>query len=163
MITPIEPNDDNRLQLSPDFMSLFPGPYFYCPGNDGVDSTFDVMCIASGEHIASVYYWEERLTSELIARVISESLNALLPIARADSLSESKPLSQWEVAAFRGMHAGPYRASAMHCGYRGHGYEVLCDATSESLLQIFRRGESECPRLITSEIATALNALNPRD
>jgi hypothetical protein len=152
---------DNRLQLSPDFLRLYPGPYVYCPGHDGVDHTFDVMCIGSRQHIASVYYWDERLTSELIARVVTESLNALLPAGRADLLAELKPLSKWEIAAFHGMHAGPYRANAMHCDYRGPGFEVLCDTSSESILQIFGGEESGYAQLISTEIASALNALIP--
>jgi hypothetical protein len=152
---------DNPPQLSLDFLQLYPGPYVYCPGHDGVDSTFDVICTASRQHIASVYYWDERLTSELIARVVTESLNALLPAGRADLLAELKPLSKWEIAAFHGMHVGPYRANAMHCDYRGPGFEVLCDASSESILQIFGRGEPGQAQLISTEIAVALNALIP--
>lgn len=171
MTTPIAPcgniinrklqSDDIRPTLSPNFLELYPGPFAYRPGTDWVDSTFDIMCTSSGQQLASVYYWEERLTSELIARVVAESLNALLPATQDDSLTEWKPVSKWEVAAFHGMHPGPYRAGKTQCDIRGPGCEVLCHGSGESVLQVYNYGTAHA-QLISTEVAAALNALKPR-
>ena len=137
------------------FTNRFPGPFNYHCGRDGVDETFDVVCETTNQTVASSYYWYQRLPCELIARVISEALNAShRSKGQHDSISDES-LSDLEIAMFRGMHFGPYRTTKLHCDYRGDGYEVVCKSSGNTVITIHDRQD----RMIARRIATVLNSV----
>lgn len=51
--------------------------FAYRPGQDGVDETFDIYCIHTGEEVASFHFWEERERCRRSARQLTAALNAL--------------------------------------------------------------------------------------
>jgi hypothetical protein len=50
-----------RVRHARRFLARYPGPYAYVSGRDGVDDTFDVICLTTERHIASSHYWYDRL------------------------------------------------------------------------------------------------------
>ena len=145
--------------LTSKFLTRYPGPFAYHDGSDGVDATFDIFCCTTGHHIASTFYWDHRLPSELEARVITELLNDLLGEV-ADYLRPLQhSLSDREIAAFRGMYPGPYRSAKCKCQYRGPGYEVRSEPTGDCVLFIYDHSFRGQARLVTAVIAELLNAM----
>jgi hypothetical protein len=134
------------------FRVRFPGPYHYAPGRDGVDETFDVYCLTSEQHLCSFYYWFERQRAELEARLITVALN--LPL-----LGEIYPcgITPDEISAFCQRYAGPYVSRRSHCEYRGPGYEVADRSGDDPV--VFVPGRNRQTRLVTRQIASALNRL----
>jgi hypothetical protein len=142
------------------FLARFPGPYDYTSGSDGVDATFDVICLGPERQLVSIYYWDERLPAELVARVVSAALNESLQPRTNDELRHQQ-LSKRELTAFRGMYPGPYRTAHSHCEYRGRCHEVICDTSGESVIHAFDRSFRGQAQLVTSVIAVALNWTRP--
>jgi hypothetical protein len=141
------------------FLARYPGPYTYVAGRDGVDDTFDVICLTTERHIASTFYWDDRLPCELIARVVTEALNAMLARDAGENEPFSPPLSDRELAAFRGMHPGPYHTAPDHCEYRGNIESVDCVTSDDSVISVYDREFRGQARLVTRQIAAALNQL----
>ncbi len=141
------------------FLDHYPGPYKYQGGTDGVDNTFDIYCSGSGNHIASMFYWDDRLPSEVIAKLITESLNATNPENDSHPKVAGESMSEREIAMFRGMYSGSYRSVAAHCDYRGPGYEVLSGTVAESVVFVYDRAFRGQAKLVSEQIAVALNAM----
>jgi hypothetical protein len=140
------------------FLARFPGPYDYTSGSDGVDATFDVICLGPERQLVSIYYWDERLPAELVARVVSAALNDFLQPGANDELRPPQ-LSKRELTAFHGMYPGPYRTAHSHCEYRGRCHEVICETSGESVIHAFDRSFRGQARLVARQIAAALNSL----
>ena len=85
-------NDDSN-SISSAFRKLFPGPYDYFASTDGVDDTFVVSCQLTKKVIATVYYWDDYLPNELIARVTAQALCDLID-ENQDELSSTLLLSR---------------------------------------------------------------------
>ena len=145
--------------LSQTFLKRYPGPYAYLASTDGVDATFCIECTTTGRSLASVYYWDDRIASELIARVVTVLLNEHAPTESSRNDSSTKPLSEHEIAAFFGMYPGPFAVKAFHCDYRGPGIEIACDTSGESALQIYNNTFRGHARLVSNSIARALKLL----
>lgn len=145
--------------LTAKFLTRYPGPFAYHDGSDGVDATFDVSCLKTSQHITSTYYWDDRLPCELEARVITELLNSLLGSSKDYLRPYPHHLSEREIAAFRGMHAGPYRSAKCKCDYRGNGYQVLSETTGDCVIYVYDRTFRGQARLVTAVIAELLNAM----
>ncbi len=143
--------------LTAKLLARYPGPFAYQDGSDGVDATFDVFCRTTGDHVASTFYWEARLESEIEAYVITAVLNTLVPNDEHDWLSNKYCLSDRLIAAFRGMYSGPYRSAKCKCDYRGPGYEVLSETTGDSLLYVYDRSFRGQEKIVTEVIAELLN------
>ena len=54
-----------------------PGPFTYYPDSDGVDDTFEVVCTTTDTLVAKFRYWDGKVASELKARNMALTLNAL--------------------------------------------------------------------------------------
>ena len=146
--------------LTAKFLARYPGPFAYQGGSDGVDATFDIYCCKTGDHVASTFYWDDRLPCELEARVITELFNDLLGEDIDYLLPYPHHLSDREIAAFRGMHTGPYRSAKCNCEYRGPGYEVCSVAIGSCVLYVYDRSFRGQARLVTAVVAHLLNEMS---
>ncbi len=143
--------------LTSKFLTRYPGPFANQDGSDGVDATFDIFCRTTGDHIVSTFYWDARLESELKANVVTGLLNTLVPDEEHDWISSKHELSDSKIAAFRGMHPGPYRSAKCNCEYRGPGYEVRSETTSNCVVYVYDRSYRGQAKLVTAVIAELLN------
>ncbi|MCA9215589.1 MAG: hypothetical protein KDB27_21135 [Planctomycetales bacterium] len=137
------------------FLHLFPGPYAYCPGSEGVDSTFDVYCTTTEQFLMASYYWDEQEQAELEARTVAIALTHCLmdkPSANPEFLEQCSELGLLD---FREEYPGRYRAVRSHCDYHGPGYEILCDGDESAAF--IRSGTHT--RLIAQHVAACLNRM----
>ena len=141
------------------FLARYPGPYAYHDGSDGVDATFDILCSKTDNHIISTHSWDDRLPCELEARVFTELLNNLLGSSKHCLRPYPHNLSPREIAAFRGMHPGPYQSAKCKCDYRGNGYQILSATTGDCVIYVYDRSFRGQARLVTAVIAELLNAM----
>lgn len=144
-----------RATLTHDFLSRFPGPYCYQAGRDGVDDTFDIICLKSGQHIAATYYWSERRACELIAHIVCHALNAMHVESDDYSPFTDEQVTECERQMFCGMHRPPFASREFHCEYRGFGNEVFCVRNEASVICIYETDAA----MIADQIATSLNEL----
>lgn len=138
-------NDDTG-----EFLKRFPGPFAYQPGSCGVDETFDLICESTQQFIIATHFWNERITSELITKVVCAAL-ANVQGSNGDNTDAS--LSDLEEAAFLGMYPGPFTYGSFRHDFEGEGWEVLCHATGKSLIH----AHGDDTRFIAVHIADALN------
>ena len=144
---------DNLLanRLSKKFGKRFPGPFGYRPGEDGVDDTFDVSCMTTGEHIVSTYYWEEREHAELVAKVVT----ACLEIRR----DEEHPLcsvSFDEGYRFLQLYPGKIIVTPDECEGKGPFLDVKCSYNDSSIVQVY--GTEPVDKLIADYLALAIDS-----
>ena len=141
--------------LKRQFQKRYPGPFTYLEGRDGVDDTFDVLCLTSGQHLASTYYWKNRETALMHAATVSFALNAyLFDDDTALSLDEIGLLQQ-----FLCQYPGPYRSQREFCDYRGPGYSTVSSPTGEHLISVYGGYFHRQTRSIARTITKALNGL----
>lgn len=88
------------------------GPFAYMPGKNGVDNTFDVICLCTGYLVAYSSYWEDRDNAEAIAYAMTFALNRHYQPIR----SRLKPAKQLLLDRFRHLYPGPYSALAFANG-----------------------------------------------
>lgn len=143
--------------LTAKFLARYPGPFAYQDGSDGVDATFDIFCRTTGDHVASAFYWDARLESELEANVITGLLNTLVPNEEHYGNSRDLELSPSKIAAFRGMHPGPYRSVKYNCEHSGQGFKVRSETDGHGVLYVYDRSFRGQARLVTAVIAELLN------
>ncbi|MEO1618705.1 MAG: hypothetical protein AAFV88_22840 [Planctomycetota bacterium] len=71
----------NHIQTNQPCQSIpraFPGPFEARAGRDGVDLTFDVVCITTEKTIVSARYWDARDEASSVAEVIVDALNGTI-------------------------------------------------------------------------------------
>lgn len=59
------------------FFKDYPGPFDYAPDTNGVDRTFDVFGLKTGEYVTSASYCDEREWAEITAATLAAALNLL--------------------------------------------------------------------------------------
>lgn len=135
------------------FLKRFPGPYDYQRGVDGVDETFDIVCVANGRYVISTYFWDEVQRNEAIASVVTSALNQ-----RAGWYGFVCQSYAEHHDAFQQTYPGPYRVRRECCQGRGPLFTVYCTTTNESVIDSY--GHDGEARLIANQISAALNALD---
>ncbi|MGE3777850.1 MAG: hypothetical protein AB7F89_11735 [Pirellulaceae bacterium] len=140
------------------FRKHFPGPYAYFRTTQGVDDAVVIFCEGTEQHIASLFYWDDHLPHELAANVICHALNEQLRSGGGDADEWQPRLSEYELAAFRGMHPGPFAISRFTCPLYGRRWEVRCRTTRRSVI-ISDTSAPRLERVATATIASVLNAL----
>lgn len=86
------------------FDQMFPGPYVYVPGTNGVDETFDVTCTRTKTVVAYATYWYERESAEAIAYAVTQALNRHCRPIR----SRFTRVDREKLRRFQKDHFGPY-------------------------------------------------------
>ena len=131
------------------FVRKFPGPFHYQPGEDGVDHTFNVICINTGELIVSTYYWEARQEAKAVAKLVADALNAS---CGWPEFVKDDPDTETIAAIF----PGPFMIRSASCDYRGPLVEVICQTTHDQLVGVYERSRPDEHRLIATQIAFAV-------
>ena len=134
------------------FHKRYPGPFNYRRNSDGVDETFDVICVNEGCYIISTYFWDAERHCEMITNVVTSALNQMANwhAFLDQSFREDLELFQQE-------YPGPYGVRQDCCPGRGEFEDVYCLTTNESI--IHRYGEDSDDRLIARHIADSLNSM----
>ena len=134
------------------FLKRFPGPYDYQRSSDGIDETFNVICIKNGRYIISTYFWGSEQHCEMITNVVTSALN------RMADWHGFVPHSFLEhLEAFQRQYPGPYDVRQGCCPGRGEFEEVYCLTTNESVIHNY--GDDRETRLIARHIADSLTTL----
>lgn len=134
------------------FKSRFPGPFNSFPGSDGVDDTFDIICLTSDERVASVQYWDEVENALLISRVVSAALNAWQL-----TWDINHELAAEHLRDFRQSYPGPYACKKSECEYYGPIYFVYCEQTNSEIMQAYNIAFRDQAKLVTLQLVDALN------
>lgn len=134
------------------FLNRFPGPYDYQRGVDGVDETFDVVCVSKGRHVIFTYFWDEVQRCEQIASVVTSALN------RQAGWYGFVPRSfEDHYVAFQQTYPGPYSVRREFCPGRGPLQGVYCTTMEEAIIDSY--GDDREARQIAMHVAMSLNAL----
>lgn len=111
------------------FLKANPGPYFSRPGRNGVDDTYDVVCLATENHIVSTQYWDEEEDARRIAGVIAAALNRYAGWhgLEEENLHEDLAYLLWH-------YPGPYKIHRDTCPMYGAFSEVRCQAANQTVV-----------------------------
>ncbi|MCA9186158.1 MAG: hypothetical protein R3E01_36165 [Pirellulaceae bacterium] len=143
-----------RLFAKSAFLKNCPGPYFYRPGREGVDDTYDVYCLASENHIISTYYWEAEEDARRIAGIVTAALNRQAGGCELDGEDFAEHL-----AYLRTNYPGPYRTYPDTCPLHGPFIGVWCGSTGDLVVLCVHVGKPTAARYTAAMIAHSLNAL----
>ena len=134
------------------FEQQFPGPYRSCPGVDGVDRTFDVICKSSGDTIVSTYFWENKETCRLIAAFVTAALNIVAGYPAR--------ISSTDVAAYFKAFPGPFVTRSDECSGRRPCVGVYCTATTADVIHAYGLSFAGEAAIIADHIAESLNRIH---
>lgn len=138
-------NSNNKPVAKPTFRSTrhlldtFPGPFAYKAGTNGVDKTFDVYCVSTGQTIVSSTYWHEREPAEVIAFAITHALNRHFYPLRSLTKRYSK-LMLW---MFPNWYPRPYKTQIVK--HSSDHYEIGLACINQRVLGF---GEADDQRLV---------------
>ncbi|MCA9194593.1 MAG: hypothetical protein KDB03_22635 [Planctomycetales bacterium] len=113
------------------FLSKYPGPFDIRSSRDGVDDTFEIVCLVTNQVLASTYYWDEEEARYIEAMGIATALNFMLHEEMV--LEEgSRALKQLLTDA-----PGPYSLKRGTCEYRGGYWAVACKHEKDGIIQCY--------------------------
>ena len=143
----------HRFRRSP-FLKANPGPYCSRPGRNGVDDTYDVVCLATENHIVSTHYWEEEEDARRIADAITVALNRYAGWHGLEGESFHEDL-----AHLRWHYPGPYKIQRDICPMYGEFSEVRCPAADQTVVICPHDGWPREKHRVATVIAHALDLL----
>lgn len=114
------------------FKKRFPGPYDIRLSSDGVDGTFEIVCLSTDNCIAATRYWDPRddqRAAYVAAYAIAAALNDMfhdLTLAQHCSL----------LSEFYAYYPGPYRLSHGRGGL-GSYHTIDCDGSGISVITCY--------------------------
>ncbi len=138
--------------LNPQFSKIYPGPFRYSPGSDWVNSTFDVYCISTEQHVLSTFYWDERERAELVAYVLTCALEFCH--------SDCKDLDLQEWKAFRQIYPGPYYSTSEESPGYGPIEVINSHSAERSLTFCYDRCFTGKAKLVAPHVVAALELLS---
>ena len=136
------------------FQRHYPGPFDYYAGSDGVDDTFEIHCLTSGEFVIAYHYWEAREEAERTIEIITALLNDSLGGNTAHHLQHISPNRRRQ---FVQNHPGPYFVKILYCEMEGILFGVTCRNTGKLVVSTNSRVSVIRSCTIARHIAALLN------
>lgn len=141
------------------FRRQYPGPFAWYDGSDGVDSTCDVICLATDQRIISTYYWDEAEEAGFITDIVATALNRFAVDLNWPVENFMEHVVRKELAEFFNEYPGPFNTQRDNCPNQGAVFNIYCETSGKPVIHRFNFDSINNARRVSKHVAKSLNNL----